>query len=48
MAKSPKLVEFDKLIAVAHRLEVAHKLLVRYDHRTSAIVWVEAEAFGLL
>ena len=47
MANSPKLVEFYKLVAVAHRLEVAHKLIARYDHRTSAVVGVEAEAFGL-
>ena len=48
MANSPKLVEFYKLIAVAHRFEVAHKLLIRYNHRTSTVVGVEAEAFGLL
>ena len=48
MAKSQwHLIQLYKLVAVAHHLEVAHKLLARYDHRTSAVVGVEAEAFGL-
>ena len=48
MANSPKLVEFNKLIAIAHRLEVAQKLVARYDHCTSAIVGVEAQTLGTL
>ena len=48
MANSPKLIEFYKLPRVAHRFEVAHKLLVRDNHRTSAVIWVEAEAWGTL
>ena len=48
MANSPKLVEFYKLITITHRLEVAQKLLARYNHRTSAVVGVEAEALGIL
>ena len=41
------LIELYKLPRVAHRFEVTHKLIVRDDYRTSAIVGVEAQTFGL-
>ena len=47
MAKSPKLIEFNKLPTVAHRFEVAHKLLVRDNHRTSAVVGVETQTLRI-
>ena len=47
MANSPKLIEFYKLPRVAHRFEVAHKLLVRDNHRTSAVVGVEAQTWRI-
>ena len=48
MANSPKLIEFYKLITISHRLEVAHKLVVRDYYRTSAVVGVEAQTLGTL
>ena len=47
MAKSPKLIELHKLPRVAHRFEVAQELTLRYYHRATTIVGVEAEAFGV-
>ena len=48
MAKSPKLIQLHKLPRVAYRVKVAHKLLARNNHRSSAVVGVEAEACCLL
>ena len=43
MAKSPKLIQLHKLPRVAYRFEVAHKLLERDNHRTSAVVGVKTQ-----
>ena len=42
------LIELYKLPRVAHRIEVAHKLLALYDHRATAVVGVETKALGTL
>ena len=47
-SNDPKpLIQLHKLPRVAHRLEVAHKLLVRDNHRTSAVVGVEAQTWRI-
>ena len=48
MANGQPLIELHKLPRVAYRFEVAQELLARDNHRTSAIVGVEAEALGTL
>ena len=45
MANGHPLIQLYKLPSVAHRLEVAHKLLIRDNYRTSAIVGVEAQTW---
>ena len=47
MAKSPKLIQLHKLPRVAHRPKVAQKLLARDNHRTSAVVGVEAQTWRI-
>ena len=47
-SNDPKpLIQLHKLPSVAHRLEVAHKLLVRDNHRTSVVVGVEAQTWRI-
>ena len=42
------LIQFDKLVRIAHTLQVAHEVGPAYDHRATAIVGVETERFGAL
>ena len=47
MAKSPKLIQLYKLPTISHCFEVAHKLLIRDNHRTSAVVGVKTQTLGI-
>ena len=47
-ASNASLIQLHKLPGVAHRFEVAQKLLARDNHRTSAVVGVETQTLGSL